>query len=658
MRLVIRGRIGLLAVGLCMAVTATCQPVDRPQATSETLMTSSGQGDAGRFVNDLPGTGPVESAGGDESGAETALGITGLEPASTMSEAASASCEGDLAACMPIGDAGAAATVCIPAGPRDCSSNVDNDCDGQPDNVLDSACICVLGSVEPCDGHPGLDGRGQCTAGSRTCTLDTVTLLTAWGACEGSVGPGEQDSCTVAGDDTDCDGTDNGGCPCVEGETKDCGPDTVTGICLRGTQTCANGAFGACQGAVFPRARDCSSTEDNDCDGRVDNLIDNVCACTIGATQACGFHPGRDGNGQCRAGVQTCEGRAGNTTSAFGLCTGSIGPAPQDSCAQGNDGNCNGLANEGCSCINGETRACGTNTDVGTCQFGTQTCVNGSLSQCQGAVGPAPRNCASPQDNDCDGRADNTIDNVCNCAVGASRVCEPHPQDGVGRCRAGQQSCVAGPNNSSSNFGGCIGSVPPAPQDSCTTEGDDANCDGTANGACDCVASQGNGRCSGDASNSRCNGQGQCVPCQSNADCSLVSGGRSVCDSGVCVQDLAPPPPVVCGLSSGFSDLSDCDPGQVCCLSRDGSIGCLTATECPNPAFTVTCDFENDCPNGSVCCVDPEASRIECRTQAQCAAPSGQLCISSLFLDPFVCGDDPAGCVPMATTPAWAFCRP
>lgn len=102
-----------------------------------------------------------------------------------------------------------------------------------------------------------------------------------------------------------------------------------------------NGAFGQCQGGVFPTPRDCSTDLDRDCDGRPDNTTDNVCTCAIGAVRECGTHPGLDGNGPCQAGSQRCEGRANNTTSNFGSCIGSVGPAPQDTCASGNDSNCN-----------------------------------------------------------------------------------------------------------------------------------------------------------------------------------------------------------------------------------------------------------------------------------------------------------------------------
>lgn len=367
-------------------------------------------GDAGAALE--PGSGAGQTPPPTMAGQEGPPPVGGIAPAEMESGATSPACDSPGGSCVPASDAGSGGD-CVPTGPRDCTSSLDNDCDGRADDTLDDVCVCVPASVEPCDDHPGLDGRGQCRAGERACSAGADNQTSNWGACEGSVGPGEQDSCSVEGDDTNCDGTNNGGCPCIEGETRPCGPETDDGICQRGSQTCVGGSFGQCAGAVFAAPRNCASSEDNDCDGSPDDAVDNVCTCVIGAVQACGAHPGRDGNGPCRAGSQTCQGRANNATSGFGACTGSVGPALVDTCVEDDDSNCNGLLNEGCACINGESRACGPDTELGVCQRGTQTCSNGSFGQCQGAVFPAPRDCESPLDNDCDGRPDDTFDNVC-----------------------------------------------------------------------------------------------------------------------------------------------------------------------------------------------------------------------------------------------------
>ncbi len=131
---------------------------------------------------------------------------------------------------------------------------------------------------------------------------------------------------------------------------------------------------GSCVGNVEPTTRDCSSSKDNDCDGKADNTIDGVCQCSSGAMQACGAHPGKDGVGPCKAGSQSCNVATNKASSSWGACSGSVGPAAADTCALGNDNNCNGTANEGCTCTNGATKTC----ECG----GPVTCANGSWPAC------------------------------------------------------------------------------------------------------------------------------------------------------------------------------------------------------------------------------------------------------------------------------------
>ncbi len=331
---------------------------------------------------------------------------------------------------------------------RDCTSTADNDCDGLPDNTVDVVCKCGSGSTQACSAHPGNDGYGPCTAGKQSCVIAADKTSSTWGTCSGAVGPaaadtcvkgddsncngtpnegcacvstdaprscaaagalgncaaGTQtcstagqwgacsvqpasaDSCAVKGDDATCNGKANEGCPCVSGDTESCGPAAV-GICKPGVATCTNGVWGACVGAVNKGTRDCTSSADNDCDGVPDNTIDLVCTCTSGTTQPCSAHPGKDGNGPCKAGSQTCVVAADKTSSAWGTCSGSVGPAASDTCVQGNDNNCSGTANDGCLCVNSvTTRKCG------YCNDGSQTCVDGtvgSYTTCVGATGQA-----------------------------------------------------------------------------------------------------------------------------------------------------------------------------------------------------------------------------------------------------------------------------
>jgi hypothetical protein len=150
-----------------------------------------------------------------------------IQPAGAASNPAPSSCEADGGSCSSTVEPGDG-SGCVPTGPRDCTSALDNDCDGRSDNAVDDVCRCTPGSVEPCEEHPGLDGRGQCRPGSRTCIVDEGSLTSSWAACEGSVGPAEQDSCAFVGDDGDCDGTNNGGCPASTATCNPVGPTPTT----------------------------------------------------------------------------------------------------------------------------------------------------------------------------------------------------------------------------------------------------------------------------------------------------------------------------------------------------------------------------------------------------------------------------------------------
>jgi hypothetical protein len=463
-----------------LAWTWGCQSVDRPPLRAEAPDAAASDGREGDETKVALPPSPETTESGPAVGGLDPGSMAGIQ---TPGAAVAETCGLDAGVCITGGDAGGG-PACTPTGPRDCSSDLDNDCDGQPDSVVDAVCVCALGTSEACDEHPGLDGNGPCRAGLRTCVLAADGLTTEWGSCEGAVEPGGPDSCTVRGDDADCDGTPNTDCPCVDGDTQECGSNTDTGPCQIGTSTCVNTRFGDCIGAVPPAA--------------------------------------------------------------------------QDSCSPGDDSNCNGSANDRfCQCLNGATQACGV-TSTGVCELGTQTCVNGSFGQCVGEVRPASRDCRSQQDNDCNGSPDNTTDNVCRCAIGATQACQTHPGlDGIGRCRAGSQTCTGRNNNSSSDFNACTGSQGPIARDCRSPQ--DNDCDGrpdnTIDNVCECIPGAGNGPCSDDPNNSRCNNQGQCVPCQSSADCSLVSGGRNSCEDGVCVEPLL-------GDGEGCANGAECSSGS------------------------------------------------------------------------------------------------
>ena len=85
--------------------------------------------------------------------------------------------------------------------------------------------------------------------------------------CENTRDPSAEESCN--GDDDDCDGSVDEGCPCENGATKDCGPCVADG-----TQTCSGGGWGECVGATPPT----TFYRDRDEDG-YGNLLESRSVC-------------------------------------------------------------------------------------------------------------------------------------------------------------------------------------------------------------------------------------------------------------------------------------------------------------------------------------------------------------------------------------------
>jgi hypothetical protein len=87
-----------------------------------------------------------------------------------------------------------------------CSNRIDDDCDGVVDNGPN--CACAPNAARMCYPGPSTEiGRGVCRAGTQRCNAGG----TAWGACEGAVGPSSE----VCGNglDDDCDATPDDNCP-------------------------------------------------------------------------------------------------------------------------------------------------------------------------------------------------------------------------------------------------------------------------------------------------------------------------------------------------------------------------------------------------------------------------------------------------------------
>jgi hypothetical protein len=97
-------------------------------------------------------------------------------------------------------------------------------------------------------------------------------------------------------------------------------------------------------------------------------------------------------------GLRTC------VQNAWSGCEGEVGPSAE--VCDGQDNDCDGAQDEDvqCTCIEGTTKQCG--TDVGLCEFGTQSCVGNQWSDCSGGVEPVAEVQGDGADNNCNGLVD------------------------------------------------------------------------------------------------------------------------------------------------------------------------------------------------------------------------------------------------------------
>jgi Notch 1 len=242
------------------------------------------------------------------------------------------------------------------AAEREVCNAVDDDCDGMTDEATAIECYpegaagCVAGD----DGS--FSCAGQCQSGESVCEDGELQ------PCAGFIEPASE---TCEGTDENCDGEIDEGCECLNDATQECysGPSGTAGVgtCQRGMQTCVDGAFGACMGAITPVAESCANEGANDdCDAVPDDVAGRNDPCTVSTNL-----------GVCRNGTLQC-------VSDSLECVTPEPPADAETAGEaacdGHDEDCDGVVDDGFD-LQTDRANCG---ECGNACTGRATCCGGA----------------------------------------------------------------------------------------------------------------------------------------------------------------------------------------------------------------------------------------------------------------------------------------
>jgi hypothetical protein len=269
----------------------------------------------------------------------------------------------------------------------------DADEDGNYDDFVDytsygicNACACDINEEQPCGKTVTVDDNERCPDSCEhgetracykregVCTGATETCVEGqWSGCDYEDIP-DYGTEICDGKDNDCDGiTDENQDNLAL--TQQCG-QTDIGACSYGTQTCVDGSWNSCSGAVYPVTEVCGNDADDDCDGNINN--------------GCGSSSGSSG-GSFRSGSGYFEDEDEDGFTADKDCDDKYNktyPGANELC-DGKDNDCNGNIDEEpeslCGYFACPTNGCSKETceeqmTVYDARYARSTCVDG---ECQ-----------------------------------------------------------------------------------------------------------------------------------------------------------------------------------------------------------------------------------------------------------------------------------
>jgi len=227
-------------------------------------------------------------------------------------------------------------------------------------------------------------------------------------------------------------------------------------------------------------------------------------------------------------------------------------------------------------------RPCG--NIMGECKPGTETCQAGVWGSCQGAVEAGFEVCdADMKDENCDGTANEN----CGCTNGATKPCG----NATSPCIQGTQTCA----------GGVWGTVCANAKGPTTENCDniDDNCNGTIDDGAVC---SGGTRCV----------QGQCVECTAASECPRVDCKTPSCVLGKCQQTNA-----ARGTACG-NNVCDGNGACVACNVPNDCLGKVKSDLCNTALCSSTGVCSSQLNNGASC-----GTGARCDTSGQCVASCG-----------------------------------
>ena len=531
--------------------------------------------------------------------------------------------------------------------------NLDTNCDGQVDNILDlnkactdskrkGACqtgkwICrqkqkvclqtIQPTIETCDGKDNnCDGQVDnianlnkaCTDSTRkgVCTSGKWACVANQKVCKANNQPTAE---TCDGKDNNCDGlVDN-----ITGLGQVCSDAKRKGVCQAGTWACINNTK-TCKQTLQPGTETCDG-KDNNCDGLVDNIPDLNKACTDstrkGACQAgtwvCSSNKkvcqqtNKPSKEVCDGKDNDCDGQVDNIAKLGQVCAdstrkGECQPGKwacvnnQEVCkanlqsktetCDGKDNDCDGNIDN----LPDLNKPCTDTTRKGTCQAGTWVCENNTKT-CKQAVQPVAETCDGKDEN-CDGQIDNILDLGQACTDSTRK----------GECQAGTWACV---NNAKT----CKATNPSSPE---VCDQKDNDCDGMIdNGTCkpDGGTQPDN---PGTGCNPSCANGEVCVKgsCQAHPCKDITCNAGEFCRNGTCYK--------ACGCTK-------CPKGQscrqgICQADPCGGVVCAQGEACDpatgkcaaNSCDTVTCNANEVCLQGK--CIQDPCLLVQCSNQQVC----------------------------------------